>query len=227
MVRLAVILAALALALAGCGGDGDEAAPPADTGTTAPSTTEADTTTEGAAAGVIPETPLAATLDQTYKVAADGSPGIPTPNELPVQPGSVEAWWYVSGDRYVVLYAGVSLTDTEPFCPGNSIQIGSAFENISNSPTGQGGCPGRLGENLAGAGAGVQACGPLLLYVTEIPADAEGTLYGSIEALRGTDLVGLTSSVATADGEAPEIELGPTLTVPEGALPGGETEVSC
>jgi hypothetical protein len=52
-------------------------------------------------------------------------------------------------------------------------------------------------------------CGNEVLYVTQIPADSEGVLYGTVEVfLPDGTLIGLTSQSPTAMGEAPPVDLG-------------------
>lgn len=209
MKPVAVALALLVLLASSACGSGNGAAegeePAADTSAT---TTAAPTTTEAEPESTLPETPktpLTTSLDQGYKVVGGQQEAFEA-SELPIEPDSVEARWFRSGPSYVVAYAGLSLDDAGALCPGNSAQIGAAFEHISNSPTSEGACKGA--PKLAGAGAGVRECGPLLVYVTEIPADTSGILYASVERYEGSTITGVTGSVSTNLGEAPMVELG-------------------
>ncbi|MFQ5944847.1 MAG: hypothetical protein ACE5NC_01170, partial [Anaerolineae bacterium] len=55
---------------------------------------------------------------------------------------------------------------------------------------------------------GPRVCQEIVLYVTAIPSDEEGTLFGTLEALAdgGTALIGLTSTAQTSP-DIPEIDL--------------------
>jgi hypothetical protein len=124
---------------------------------------------------------------------------------LPFPAGSVEAQWYVAGDRYVVRYAGLMLDGDPPLCPGNSIQTATGFQFVSNSPAEAGACEGAT-TLPAEATAGVILCGDEVLYVTQIPAGSEGILFGTIEVfLADGTIIGLTSQSPTNLGEAPAI----------------------
>jgi hypothetical protein len=88
-----------------------------------------------------------------------------------------------------------------------SIAVGTNFEDVSNSPTGPGGCA-NFGPTLAQPPVGVRLCGAEVLYRTAIPATKSGRLFGSIELspVSGT-FVGITSVSETSAGTAPEIDL--------------------
>ena len=189
--------ALLALLIAGCGGTSDS--------TPAPDESPGPTPTATPVPYLLPDTPIVAALTSIYKVQ-EGERSIPSAAELPVVAGSVEARWYQSSGQYVVHYAGLSLDETGPLCPGNSILTVAGFLHLSNAPSGPGGCPNAKG--LASAPAGVKLCGTEVLYLTEIPVDVEGILYGTIERyLADGTIIGLTS-LAEADGTAaPEIDL--------------------
>ena len=197
-----VILAACLVAVSCGGGGGDDttteaAAPP-------PPAAEEETQKETTTAtdhGALPETPLVATLDQGYK-AVGGQQQSFEESELPVPPGTVLAHWYRSGDRYLAVYVGVP-ADRGALCPGNSIQVGSSFEKISNAPAAPDACAGALQI----ASQEVQTCGDLLVYVSEIPVEKQGTLYASIERYEGDTITGVTGSAATDAGEVPEVDL--------------------
>ena len=72
----------------------------------------------------------------------------------------------------------------------------------------------------------MNACGALLYYLTEIPIDVEGTLYGTLEIGTAAGFEGQTSQTAS-DAAVPEFE--PGLEgydlPPSDVDPGGE--VSC
>jgi hypothetical protein len=138
----------------------------------------------------------------------------------------VEANWYRSAGVYVIAFGGLDLAETGPLCPGTSVQTGAGFEHVTNSPTEEGACEGA--ENLAGPEAGVRTCGPLLLYISEIPENTEGDLFASLEVYQedGT-IIGVTG-VAEADmSAAPEIDPeADAYTLPKDLVP-GTTEVTC
>ena len=221
MRLLSLLLAGIlcTVLIAACTGDDDstptpEASPANGAGDATPTTAATQTPTPGATDEpaatpgevALPDTPIAATLDSTYKTGSVGAP--PAPDELPVPVLSVEARWYQSGGRYVVYYDGFSLAQSSPLCPGNSIKTEAGFENISNAPTAEGACTGAttLSDDPA---VGVKLCGDQVLYVTEIPADSVGTLNGTIEVyLDDGMIIGVTSRSETSAGAAPEIDLG-------------------
>ena len=163
-------------------------------------TTEAPTTTE---ADALPESAVIALIDAGYKFGADA--GEATDDDLPFALGTIEAHWYSSGDRYVVVFVGLDLAETGPVCPGNSILTATGFESISNSPSPDASCQGAMA--LASPPAGVQVCDGLVSYITEIPAGTEGTLYASIEIYTGTGTnLGATGFVVADPAAMPEID---------------------
>lgn len=217
---LLLLAGALCLVLvAACGDDDDatptsEASPTASASDTSPTgdangeTATGDVTPPPPASGaagqlLLPVTPVMATLTETYQT---GPGGPPSADQLPIGAGRVQALWYQSGGKYVVYYAGLFSEDSDPICPGNSIETDSGFEHISNAPTAEGACEGAT--TLAAAPAGVKICASKLLYLTEIPVEAEGTLYGSVEVfLDDGSIVGVTSQAEADAAAAPEIDL--------------------
>jgi hypothetical protein len=229
----AAILAALALMSAACTGATPTAAPapteppptqpPPTTAAppTQPPPTEAPTDTPEpeptavpteAPAPELPETPVRAVLGADPRqgskfIIATGQFVEFEASELPVAPGTVEAHWYIAGDRYLVAYVGVDLEATGPLCPGNSIRTPQAFEHVSNAPTAEGACEGftTLTDDPE---VGPRVCHGILLYVTAIPSDAQGVLFGTINKLTedGSAIMGLTSTAPTAAG-MPEVEV--------------------
>jgi hypothetical protein len=182
---------------------GEEAEPTAEPTEEAAPTTEP---TVAAASFELADSPVGAPLDNHYKVPP-GGPGGPAPlEELPFPPGSVQAHWYTAGDRYVVYYEGLAL-DGPAYCPGNSLQTAAGFDFITNSPAVEGAC-GPAATLASEDGAGVYLCDGLVFYQTQIPADAEGNLFGTVELFDadGT-IIGLTSVSSTSQGEAPAIDL--------------------
>ena len=86
-----------------------------------------------------------------------------------------------------------------PLCPGNSIQTDQGFEFVSNAPTEDGACEG-FTTISADPLVGPRVCQETVLYVTAIPSDRQGTLFGTLEALAdgGTALIGMTSMAETS-----------------------------
>ncbi len=182
----------IALIVACTDDDGDNDDGSTDATPTSESTDEATATPE---AFSLPDTPISASLDSPY-----------TDDELPVAVGSVEAHWYQSGGKYVVHYRGLSLAESGPLCPGNSIFTDGGFLHISNAPTEAGACTGAT--TLVPLPTGVKLCGEQVLYLTDIPADLAGDLYGSIEIyLADGTIIGLTSTATADAAAAPEIDL--------------------
>lgn len=192
---------------------------PTPTATTRPADTPIPPTTEptvapttAAAAKELPATSSKAVLgadpQMTYKVDMATSQQLDfDESELPVPPGSVEAHWYTSGGRYVVAYVGLDLSATGPLCPGNSILTDQGFEFVSNAPTEERACEG-FTTLTADPEVGPLVCQGTVLYVTAIPSDKQGTLFGTIEMLAddGAALIGLTST-AESSPDIPEIDL--------------------
>ena len=207
---LAVSVLFLALLLA-CSSDSEDepTSAPSDESPTADATAEptpgetaepTDTPAPFSLAG----TDVVAELRDTYKAGAQVPPA---PDELPFQPdGSVVARWYQSDGQYVVHYDGLVLADIVPVCPGNSIKTDDGFQHITNSPASEGACEGA--PTLASDPAGTKICDGEVLYLTEIPVELEGTLYGSVELYREDGaIIGLSSRAETTLGTAPEIDL--------------------
>jgi hypothetical protein len=169
---------------------------------------------------------LTAPLAGAYKIRPNGERVPPTEGELPVPLGTVEAHWYRSGGVFVAAFGGLDLEEAGPVCPGSSIQTDAGFEHVTNSPTEEGACEGA--PNLAASDAGVRTCGPLVLYITEIPEDTEGDLFASVERYRDNGVIlGVTGVVAADMSAAPEIDPEANgYTLPEGLIE-GTTEVTC
>jgi hypothetical protein len=181
---------------------------------------------EPADGGALAASELVGPLNGAYKVKQDGSRVAPREDELPVALGTVEAHWYRSEGVYVIAFGGLNLEEAGPVCPGSSIQTDSGFEHVTSSPTEEGACEGA--ENVAGPDAGVRICGPLVLYITEIPEDTEGDLFASVERYEenGT-IVGATGVVEADMSAAPEIDPeADGYTLPEG-LAGETREITC
>jgi hypothetical protein len=158
-----------------------------------------------------PDTSVTAVLGDaagsTYKVDLPSFAALPfEDSDLPAAPGSVTAQWYIAGERYVVAYAGLDVSNSSPLCPGNSILTGAGFQHVSNAPTEEGACEG-FPTLTTDPEVGPMVCQETLLYVTAIPSNLQGTLFGTLEALtEDGDLIGLTSTAQSAP-EMPEIDL--------------------
>ncbi len=197
--------------------------PPSTTSTSTPS--EATTTTEGTDTGEPGVTPVAISESAVKAAIVKITPDA----DLPFEDGDIEANWYTWEDRFVVVYAGWDATATEPLCPGNSLESGGAFDFISNSPAGDGGCdPEDAFNNLVSGDEGARVCEGLVLYRTIIPVDGStGNLYGSIEKADGDTVIGATSAAAIDSGTIGELDFtADAYTVPDGWLD-GTTEVTC
>jgi len=161
-------------------------------------TTAASTTTVALEAAVVPPTPVVGVLDPYSPGGADL-----------FAPGAVEAHWYQWDGLYVVLYRGFDASDGTPICAGNSIlETGAGWTHITDSP--------HAGEvdkicidavRIAEAPSGVFACDTLLYYVTEIPTDLGGDLFGTLEIGDG-EWNGQTSQAPADLAGTPEFEPG-------------------
>lgn len=202
-------LVVLVFGIACSGSDGDDNGSTGSSGGTTPTQAPdggaqpTETPVDSGASFSLEETQVRAALDVHYKTP----PGGPAPEgELPFAPGSVQARWYSSGDRFVVHYEGLAL-DGPAYCPGNSLAANNSFQFISNSPAVSGACEGATTLPSEDS-AGVYLCDGQVLYKTEIPSDSAGDLFGTIEIFNpdGT-IVGLTSVSATSLGVAPAVDL--------------------
>ena len=175
---------------------------PTTTTTIAPTTTVAPTTTTTVAprAPAIAPTPIVGILAPYSAGGADLFPD-----------GSVAAHWYQWDGMYVVLYRGFDASSGAPICAGNSIfdPAAQTWVNISNAPH-----EGTIEEicdgvpKLADPPSGVQACGTLLYYLTEIPTETAGTLFGTLEIVKGGGADGQTSQAQSDISATPEFEPG-------------------
>ena len=130
-----------------------------------------------------------------------------TEEDLPAPPGSVTANWFTSAGFYVVGYYGLDLEESGPFCPGNSIMSGGAFQYVTNAPTAEGACEG-FPTLTDDPDVGPVDCHGTLFYRTAIPSDLQGTLFGTLEMLdEEGNLVGITSQ-AESTPDMLEIDLG-------------------
>ncbi len=228
MRRRLVLISAMALTIAACGGASTE-----DTTTTTESAAEETTTTAAPAATTTTVAPATTTTTSQPPSEAEMIPDPTTGVTLTpysdenITAGDVFLYWYRDTDssRYVGLYAGPGIAGAEGqgLCPGNSIQT-DQFLHVSNTPSEEGACEGFPTET-----ASIQACsGGVWLYLTNIPGDLSGTLFGSLEwnADDGT-IKGLTSQFSTEE-DIPEFAYGQSAySLWEGFTADGSTEISC
>jgi hypothetical protein len=230
MRRLFVAAVAFGLVSAACSSsttDSTEVATEPETTTTTPQAT----TTTAAATTTAPPTTTTTTMPAGETVAATPRIGVLQPyNDAGgalFPQGSVEAHWYQWDGLYVVLYRGWDASDGSEICAGNSVLLpAGTWTNITNSPynaTAEEICVGT--ESFAEAPSGVYACGALLYYVTAIPTDAEGSLFGTLELGDG-EWAGQTSQTEINLPDTPEFEPGLTAYVlpPSGVDDGGPVE---
>lgn len=180
----------------------------ATTTTAAPTTTLATTTTvETTTSSAAPTTTQAPGLEVlATPVVGVLAPYPPEDRGQALLPDPVEAHWYQHDGRYVVLYRGFDASAGREICAGNSIFIGGVgFTNITNSP--HLGAVDEICVNVAKIAeppSGVYACGSLLYYVTEIPIESEGTLYGTLEIGAPDGFSGQSSQADTDLANTPE-----------------------
>jgi len=210
--RTLILIAFLALLTTACG-DGtstSSTAAPVTASTAAPAATVATTTTVAAttttteAPAALPESSIVSSGDGGYTFG----PGPETGDDLPFDLGSIDVHWFAGGDRLVAVYIGLDLDATGPLCPGNSIFTGPGWEHISNAPSPGADCAGAptIIDSTPGV-SGVQTCNGLVSYITEIPSDLDGDLYGSVEIYdpAGSHM-GASGFVTAAAADLPEID---------------------
>ena len=215
--RAVIAATVLSMVLAACSGDGSDTTttttePVATTDTTTTTTEPATTTTEATTStappvATLPASPVGAILGDTpantYKADLATGPLPFEDSELPAPPGEVAVSWYAYNGRYVAAFVG--LETTEELCPGASILTQSGFEFVSNAPT-TGTCEG-FPTLTADPIVEARVCHEVLFYVTLIPSDRTGTLFGTLEALAEPGIVvGLTSQSDSTAG-APDLDL--------------------
>lgn len=213
MARALIIAAAVALIAAACSSSEDT------TTSTQPATSTTAATTATTTALVTTTTAVAETTTTTagedtttttgaveaVEIAATNAIGVLQPyspggGDL-FPPASVEAHWYQWDGLYVVLYRGFDAAVGQAICAGNSVLIeGADFNNRTNSPYPAGEEVCKDAPKILLSPDGVQACGSLLYYLTEIPTNATGTLFGTLEIGFGDDVWEGQTSQATSDG---------------------------
>jgi hypothetical protein len=208
--RWIAVAAAGTLLVAACGSDSEgDATSSSSTVSSTTSTTDATTTSSAEASGPLdvsdgelPDTPLTAPLDQAY--GPDG--GAFEEATFGIAPGSVTAAWYIAEDTWAVHYDGLTQEAASGTCPGTSIETEAGFEHVTNSPYGALGCAGFTGTVLP-PGSLRRCDETTIVYTSQIPIDAEGDLYASVERGGESGIQGITSHVAADATGVPEIDV--------------------
>jgi hypothetical protein len=198
----------LTLIASGCSSSGEGNTTKTSTAAEVVTTTAAQTittTTAPTSTTAAPATATAAT--DAAPVSATPIVGVLTGSSLKGEalfpPESVEAHWYQWDGLYVVLYRGFDASAPDPICAGNSIlEAGGQFAS------------------------GVYACGALLYYITEMPPETVGKLFGTLEIVKSGIGDG-QSSIAESDiASTPEFESGlASYELPPSNVDGGGTFV--
>jgi hypothetical protein len=189
------------------------------TSTTAPETTtstEPETTTSTEPETTTTTQPETIQVPTTPVNAVLGLDPPPYGDVSVADPGSVVGDVYQFEGFYVFLYRGLDLEVLGSRCLGNSLQSADSgeFENVSNFPTPSATlgtdldpCVGATEEQLAAPPAGSRVCGGLAYYVSEIPVEAAGQLFISVELWAGNtpeEISGITGFVEANPGQTPE-----------------------
>jgi hypothetical protein len=176
----------------------------------------------------LPATPVLAPLAESF--ALDGPDVVDVdPSDFPVAPGSVEARWYQADGRYVVLLTGGFEDGPEGLC----VNIWSGDTRFSAFfPTAAGACSGAPEREILPRNSAIRRCGPLLFFVTDIPADRERTLAANVVRFRGRVVIFVASiihrSVAFPAEPAAELDLGArAYSVPAGTVSARPAVVEC
>ncbi len=176
--------------------------------------------TPGPDAVLVPDSPLAATLSNIYKLNVTSRDPLEIAPEAGYQgddahffPNEADVWWYQHDGMFVALFFGSSVM-AGPLCPGTSLQQGDPFLYITNSAADEGACDDYpfLAEQLAPPPVAATRCGELMiLYQSAIPVEGPtgdlqtGALWGAIETYEGDVIYGLTAfTVITVD--PPELD---------------------
>ena len=153
--------------------------------------------------GDFPDTPVTATLEKPYRTQSATFDAA----MFGVASGAITAAWYVVGDSWAVYYRGLTKEQALGKCPGNSIKTATGFEDISNSPYGALACKNHT-DTVLPPGS-LHLCGDkAVVYTTQIPKSAVGTLYGSLEqGLDDGSIQGMSSQVIADASGAPAIDV--------------------
>ncbi|GEM_PF-5969160 len=191
-----------------CGGSSDDnsgdgaatSAAPAEA-TEAP-TTDAPTTAAPATAAPTTAAPTTApptTAAPVIGVIQESFVGTPTAPYAGVEIADGEIRVYFNNGSHgtlIAIYHGAGTADPTDLCPGNSINAGGVFQNISNAPLTPGACDGIQTDRGA-----VRICsGGVWLYETHIPNDSEGILSGSVDKVVDGAIVGVTGQATNQPG---------------------------
>lgn len=176
----------------------------------------------------IPETPVVAPLAEGFALEGPDEVAV-DPSDLPVAPGSLEARWYQADGRYVVLLAGAFENSPTRLCVniwGGDTRFYAFF------PTAAGACSGAPEGEIMPEGSAIKRCGPLLLFLTGIPADVERTLAANVVRFRARTWIFVASmihrSIAFPTEPAAEIDLGArSYSVPAGIVSARPEVVEC
>ncbi len=219
MRRTIFLVAALALVAAACGdtaGDTTTTAPPtatlappttqppATTTTAAPTTTVPPTTTTAAPAH--PGSSVTSQLTDSYVFGSEQGPA--TADDLPFDMAAITVHWYNGGDNVVAVYDGLDPAASEYLCPGNSILTAAGFEHVSNAAVPGADCSNAFStiDSVPGVSGG-QVCNGLVSYITAIPSNLDGELFGTIEVYPPDGrFVGATGTVIMAAADLPGID---------------------
>ena len=218
MRRTMIVIVALAIVWAACGDDDTTAtdaatdtsepakatlAPPTTTATTTPPTT---TTTTEAPAPSHPGSPVVSQVVDGYVFGTEQGPA--GDDDLPFELGSIDVHWYKTSTRVVAVYDGLDPDASEYLCPGNSIRTNAGFQFVSNAPVPGADCSNAFSiiDSVPGV-SGAQVCDGLVSYITEIPSDVDGELFGTVEVYPPSGrFVGATGTVVMTAAELPEID---------------------
>jgi len=217
MRRALILIGAMALLITACGDDDatTSTAPPATASTAAPATTQAPATTVAATttiaattttAAAHPGSPFVSQVVDGYIFGSENGPA--TNDDLPFDLGSIDVHWYQTGGQVVAVYDGLDPTSSEYLCPGNSILTNAGFEHVSNAPVPGADCSNSFGtiDSVPGVSGG-QLCNGLVSYITAIPSNLDGELFGTIEVYPPSGrFVGATGTVVVTGADLPEID---------------------
>ena len=233
MRRLSILLFALVLLAAACGGDDEPVSTPAPT-TAAPAPTTAapaPTTAAPAPTTAAPAPTTAAPASTTAAPAPTTAAPAPGPESRPpaavtaslefsyhtagtfdpaamgFDVGEVTAEWYSADGFFVVVFAGLDLGVTGPLCPGASVALGGTdFQFVANAPTEGADCSS-FATLSNDPDVRAYECDGVLSFRTAIPVDAAGTLYGTVERPADGGIMGITSTVPNTPGEFAMLDL--------------------
>jgi hypothetical protein len=213
-----ILIGTMALLMTACGDDdATTSTAPAVTASTAapaatvatPTTVAATTTTVAATtttAAAHPGSPFVSQVTDGYIFGSEQ--GQATNDDLPFELGSIDVHWYQAGGMVVAVYNGLDPASSEYLCPGNSILTNAGFEHVSNAAVPGADCSNSFGtiDSVPGVSGG-QLCNGLVSYITAIPSNLDGELFGTIEVYPPTGrFVGATGTVLVTGADLPEID---------------------